>query len=641
MMFRKLSMTRQTVLIILAFGMVPMVIMTAVAFRSTRITEAKAAQRYQNTAENIADKIDRNLFERYGDVQAIGLNRVVRDRSQWYKTTEESSDIVRAMNQFVDTYDLYYLAIFVDTNGKVIAVNSRDKDGKPIQSQSIYSKNYSSAPWFIACKAGDFTKKMPFTAPGNDVSDGTFIEDIQIDPDVKSAYPGNDGLALGFSAPVRDANGNVIGYWSNRYNFSYVEAFFQAAYGELKAAGASTSDFVLLDSKGTVLVDYDPDAAGNEDLHHDFSVILKRTLPEEGDVAARTVVEGKSGYGYFDNTLDSRETHARGFAHLKGALGFPGMNWSVVVSARKSEAVSEIVAMRWQMAVVMLGVFLATVFLGIVTGRRMSAPVADAAKGLSEVAVHVGAASTQIAENGSALAAGSSEQAASIEETSASLEQMAATTKQNSDSVRTVANLMRESDVLVRKAAQGTDAMSSAMREIKNASDETSKIIKTIDEIAFQTNLLALNAAVEAARAGEAGKGFAVVAEEVRNLAMRAAEAAKTTGGLIEQNVSRVTGGVQLVGSLQTSLNDVALSSAKVTGLVNDVATASEEQAKGIDQINIAINQMNTVTQQNAANAEESASAASELSSETDTLNQWVDELLQIVNGANSAKSHN
>jgi hypothetical protein len=632
-MFRKWSMTRQTVLILMVFGMIPMAIMAGVMYRSTRITEAKAAQRYQNTAENIADKIDRNLFERYGDVQAIGLNRVVRDRSQWYKRTEETSDIVRAMNQFVDTYDLYYLAIFVDTTGRVIAVNSRDRDGKPIQSQSIYDKNYRQSPWFIACRAGQFTKSMPFTAPGNDVSDGTFIEDILIDPDVKAAYAGDDGLTLGFSAPVRDGNGTVIGYWSNRYNFSYVEAFFTAAYADLKAVGQKTADFSLLGSDGQVLLEFDPEAAGSESYQHDFKVILQRNLAREGDEAAQAAVAGKTGNGYFANLLDGGIVHAVGFTHLKGALGFPGMNWSVVVRARKDEALAEITALRKQLLLIVLLVLVATVLLGMRTGRHLSAPIAHAATGLADVAQRVEAASNQIAENGSALASGSTEQAASIEETSASLEQMAANTKQNVESVRLAATLVTESGAMVDKAAQVTQAMDTAMTEIKNASDETGKIIKTIDEIAFQTNLLALNAAVEAARAGEAGKGFAVVAEEVRNLAIRAAEAAKTTGNLIEENVTRVAGGVQLVAGLKTSLGDVAASSTKVGSLVREVAAASEEQAKGIDQINIAINQMNNVTQQNAANAEESAAAAEELRNQTSDLNRWVDDLLVVVNG--------
>ena len=171
------------------------------------------------------------------------------------------------------------------------------------------------------------------------------------------------------------------------------------------------------------------------------------------------------------------------------------------------------------------------------------------------------------------------------------------------------------------------------MAAISAASTETSKIIKTIDEIAFQTNLLALNAAVEAARAGEAGAGFAVVADEVRNLAMRAAEAAKSTAGLIEETVKKVKDGSGLVEKTGTAFSEVASGSSKVAELVAEIASASKEQAMGIEQVNTAVSEMDRVTQKNAANAEESASAAEELSAQAEHMKSFVGELVALVTG--------
>jgi methyl-accepting chemotaxis protein len=173
--------------------------------------------------------------------------------------------------------------------------------------------------------------------------------------------------------------------------------------------------------------------------------------------------------------------------------------------------------------------------------------------------------------------------------------------------------------------------MIEAMGKVKKASKETSKVIKTIDEIAFQTNLLALNAAVEAARAGEAGAGFAVVAEEVRNLAIRASKAASNTAVMIDDTVKKVTESLKLVFDTNENFIEVAGISVKVGELVSEIAAASKEQTLGIEQVNTAMQEMNSVTQQNAANAEESASASEELNAQAEQMKAFVAELVAMV----------
>ncbi|MDR0306933.1 MAG: methyl-accepting chemotaxis protein [Chitinispirillales bacterium] len=243
---------------------------------------------------------------------------------------------------------------------------------------------------------------------------------------------------------------------------------------------------------------------------------------------------------------------------------------------------------------------------------------------VSEAASQVSSASGEISSGSQQLAEGSNEQASSLEEVSSSLEEMSSMTKQNADNSNQAKHLAAEARNSANEGDSSMKRMAEAIQQIKQSSDNTAKIVKTIDEIAFQTNLLALNAAVEAARAGEAGKGFAVVAEEVRNLAMRSAEAAKNTTEMIEESVKNADGGVKITEEVAKSLNQIVDRVGKVGDLIAEIAAASSEQAQGIEQVNTAVAQMNTVTQQNAANSEESASAAEELSSQAAELTNMV-----------------
>jgi methyl-accepting chemotaxis protein len=247
---------------------------------------------------------------------------------------------------------------------------------------------------------------------------------------------------------------------------------------------------------------------------------------------------------------------------------------------------------------------------------------------LSQVATasqQITTVSSQISGSSQALSSSATSQASSLEEVSSSLQEMSSMTKQNASNAKQARGM---SDGARETAAKGVDSMqrlSEAINRIKASSDSTAKIVKTIDEIAFQTNLLALNAAVEAARAGDAGKGFAVVAEEVRNLAMRSAEAAKNTSNLIEESVKNAEGGVSINHEVLRNLQEINEQINKVSAVMAEIASASDQQSQGIDQINTAVQQMSEMTQQNAANSEESAASALELDNLAHKMQNMVD----------------
>ena len=656
------------------FGFVPMAVVGLIAYNASLTIEGSVGTRFHAMAEGVADKIDRNLFERYGDVQAFGFNQVLDQKSAWYRTEAEDNPIRQVINQYVDTYDLYSLSLLVDLEGRVIAVNSKDADGKSIQTQNLYKKNYADTPWFRALKAQQFTTTMPFAAPGNTVATGTYIEDLHVDQDVKAAYPGDDGLTLGFSAPVyRD--GKVVAYWTNRAKFSLVEDILRVAQTVMKNAGFANSGVLLLDKDGKILADYEPAGAGTDQFQHDFSRLFTTNLADRGLTAAKGAVAGKPGFATEPHPRTGLP-HVIGYTHLKGALGYPGMNWSVLILVDHADATADASAINRNVLIAIILCMVVILSIGIVVGRSGAKGirlVSEAAKKLAggalnvrvpvttqdemgqlarafnemgeklgstiaevrEAAESVSAGAEQITKANEDLSQRTSEQASALEETSASMEEMTSSVKQNADNAKQANQLALAARNVADQGGSVTTRAVEAMGEINKSSKKIADIITVIDEIAFQTNLLALNAAVEAARAGEHGRGFAVVAAEVRNLAQRSATAAKEIKGLINESIQRVTDGSSLVDQSGKTLGGIVTSVKRVTDIIAEITAASQEQASGIDQVNKAIMQMDETTQQNAALVEETTSASQSMKDQAKELIRQV-EVFQI-NGTGEA----
>ena len=282
---------------------------------------------------------------------------------------------------------------------------------------------------------------------------------------------------------------------------------------------------------------------------------------------------------------------------------------------------------RWALAA---GLFVAALISVVVLwwlNRSIRRSIGVVVSKLQSASSSLGAASAQVSASSQALAAGASEQAANLEETTSTLEEIASMTRQNSEHVAQADGLARSAQDQATSGGQAIQRMVSTISEMKVASDETAKIIRTIDEIAFQTNLLSLNASVEAARAGEAGKGFAVVAEEVRNLARRSADAAKSTSELVDAAQQKADAGVNVAGEVEAAFGTIRDTIERVSELMGNVAAGSNEQAQGVEQITTAAAQLNQVTQSSAANAEETAAASQELASQAEMLDAIVQRL--------------
>ncbi len=285
---------------------------------------------------------------------------------------------------------------------------------------------------------------------------------------------------------------------------------------------------------------------------------------------------------------------------------------------------------------VSIGGIIAGVIFAWIIVRSVTGPITRLTKRLTSGAEHTSAAAAQVTAASQTMADGSSRQAASLEESSASLEEMAGMTRKNAENAQSAKALANQTRAAADGGAEDMKEMKAAMSAIQASSSEISKIIKTIDEIAFQTNLLALNAAVEAARAGEAGLGFAVVADEVRSLAQRSVQAARETAQKISDATAKSEQGAKISEKVAKSLDEITSKARQVDELIAEIAVASQEQSQGIDQVTRAVSDMDSVTQANAATAQQTSAAAAELNNQAVQLKGIIDELTSMVNGGNS-----
>lgn len=673
-----MKMTSKLITACLVFGILPLLVVGAVMWQSANKAVETAARDYRTTAESIADTIDRNLFERYGDVQAFGLNTVIQNKDAWYKQGADNP-IVTAMDKYVDTYDIYYLTMLVDLDGKLIAVNSRDHDGVAVDTDGLYEKNFADTSWFQDVVAKKFYEDETgkFT--------GTVVEHLYVDDKVKQCY-GNEGYSLGFSAPVYDSEGNVIAVWKNVAKFELVEEIVWDAYRKLKQRGMATAEITLLDDQGNVIIDCDPTMTGTEDIVRDTDVIGKLNLAEREVSAVKNVLAGESGYTTNSYHIRKGINQAAGYTPLRGALGFPGMKWNVLVRVNANEAFAEAYRPLYAWAVTTAIASVVIGFMAFLIARTFTKPLRttiamlqDVAEGdgdltkrldesrtdeLGEVAhwfnTFIGQIQDMVAEiasNSNVLSEGSSRlvstatqlssgaesskhRSASVssaaEEMAINMKNMASSTTQMSGGINSVVAAIDEMTTTISEIAKhaetsaGVADKATRIAEDSNnkichlgtAADEIGRVIEVIEDIAEQTNLLALNATIEAARAGEAGKGFAVVATEVKELAKQTSTATDD----IRKRIEHIQSSTQDAVSSISEISEVVKS---VNELARTIASAVEEQSITTKQISQDISETATAAEVVARGVDESAVASGEITQNICEVDRVLSETVQ------------
>ncbi|HQA82639.1 MAG TPA: methyl-accepting chemotaxis protein [Syntrophales bacterium] len=422
---------------------------------------------------------------------------------------------------------------------------------------------------------------------------------------VKSKTSENPALAI--LAPVQSPDGETIGVLNVYISLNHLNQTVTGKIGE-------TGYGYAVDQSGLLI------------LHPDTDKVLSTNLFEQHGM--EDITKGMKGR----RTGVARYIFA-GTPKMAGYAPVPSAGWSIGITQNQSELYAPARSIR--NFILFTGIFCIVITIGgiFLASRLLMTPIKKAADQVTEAAATVFSSSSQLSAASQELAEGVSEQAASLQETSSSLEEISSIAQQTAENSIRAGNFMRDAQSAAKSVIECLGGLTASMQDVSVSSEQTSKIVKNIDEIAFQTNLLALNAAVEAARAGEAGAGFAVVASEVRNLALRAAESAKNTAGMIEDTVQKIKQGVELVRKTNEAFGQLGKYRTGVTDMIDQITVATKEQAEGIEQVNRAVAEMDKVTQQTSATAEESASTASELSAQSEELTKASGVLLSLVEG--------
>jgi methyl-accepting chemotaxis protein len=555
--------------------------------RASSALKDLAGEQVVNLSQDLSNMVDLVLREEIKLIKGIGAEEILQKNVQTVafsgtgQAGEEIDALDRRLSGLMDAIGENYEAVFLaGPDGKIYA------DGN----DGVYKGvSISDRPYYQEARKGAALAGNP----------------------VKSKVTGHPVVPV--VTPIAGETGEFAGVLA-----AILETGFIAEKVLSVKVGESGYPFVVND-KGVVFV------------HPDESIQLELNINKLAGMEeiSRAALAGETGVEDYIYKGDSK---IAGFS----PVGLTG--WSVITTQLAEDFMGSANAIR-DFIMFMTLVFLAlTLVIVLFFANSISNRIMNIVKGLNQSSEQVASASSQVASTSQSLAEGSSEQASSLEETSSSLEEMAAQTRQNSQNADQADAAVKETARVVENGVSSMERMNTAISEIKESANETSKIIKTIDDIAFQTNLLALNAAVEAARAGEAGKGFAVVAEEVRNLAQRSAEAAQNTSQLIEKSQENANNGVSVAEEVAVQLKTIKESSGKVTTLISEIAAASKEQTQGIDQVNTAVSEMDKVVQQNAADSEESASAAEELSAQATEMERMVSELESVVSGSSETK---
>ncbi len=559
---KSLSMKKILMTWFLIMGMFPAAVIGVFAYRQSQDTLSNSVgNNIIAESKSAIDMIDRNLFERYGDVQAFAANP---------HALGTADQITAAANFYMKTYVIYDLMLIVNLDGTVVAMNTTDHTGTALTTPTLIGRSVADQPWFKAIKSGEIQKAQ------------TYYSDPVVDPLVVETT-GVSQPSLTFAAPIYGPDGSTQAMWMNAASWQrIVTDILKTQEKQLTEKGFPSADMIVTRKDGLVLDGISPDAVLNTNLVSD-------STDEAGAKAAKLLQSGKSGY-----TVESGSSGEDliGYAKSEGALGFAGYEWGILTRVNRDEAMKDAVSLRNFMLVLMAGFATLIVVVATRVSVRLVNRLANSVNELKDSSNELGTVAVQLSSNASDVATEAQAVSETAERVSQSMSTVAAAMEQMGASTREIASGAAEVTNMTDQAVSRAQTSNEQVAQLANSTAEIGVVSEVITSIAEQTNLLALNATIEAARAGEAGKGFAVVANEVKELA-------KATAQATEEIASRIAS-IQREGDLAVT----AL--AEVVGTINQISEVQQ-------QISAAVEQQTATTSEITRNMSDASDASSDI----------------------------